>query len=69
MLDKIGYVILLFLYTFGFSIGKSFFNQSGIPVKCETVNMSPQAFLDKASYRLIDAMGMDDFFRELTNGL
>ena len=69
MLDKIGYLILLFLYTFGFSIGKSFFNQSDMPAKFEASNMHPQALIDKASYKLMDAIGMDDFFRELTEGL
>ena len=69
MLDKIGYLILLFLYTVGFSIGKSFFNQSDMPAKFEAHDMNPHTLIDKASYRLMDAIGMDDFFRELTDGL
>ena len=69
MLDKVGYIILLFLYTFGFTIGKSFFYKSDISSKLEPQNMSIHAFLDRASYRLMDTIGMDDFLRELTDGL
>ena len=67
MLDKIGYLILLFIYTFGFSIGKNLFDESGISSKLES--HTNESIVHSLANGLMDSMGMNNFFDELRNGL
>lgn len=67
MLDKIGYLILLFIYTFGFSIGKGLFNEMDMPSKLQ--RYSTESIVHSMANELMDSIGMNNFFDELTNGL
>ena len=67
MLDKIGYVILLFIYTFGFSVGKNIFDESGLSSKLES--STNESIVRSIANDLMETTGMNSFFDELRRGL